>query len=94
MIKYGIFIEGRKGRFGNASFEKEIIDYAISIGIDKIGFATAAPFTTLKARLIRQQELNYQSGFEESDIDKRTNPALLLTIPNRSFPLLWPIQRK
>lgn len=59
----------------------EIIDYAKMIGIDKIGFATAEPFTTLKARLTRQQELNYQSGFEESDIEKRTNPALLFDNP-------------
>lgn len=56
----------------------DIIEYAKEIGIDKIGFTTANPFTTLKERLIKQQQLNYQSGFEEPDIDKRTNPALLL----------------
>lgn len=52
--------------------------YAVSIGIDKIGFTTAAPFRELKNRLVRQQELGYQSGFEEKDLDKRTEPALLL----------------
>lgn len=52
--------------------------YAASIGIDKIGFTTAAPFRELKNRLKRQQELGYQSGFEEKDLDKRTEPALLL----------------
>lgn len=58
--------------------KQDIIEYAKEIGIDKIGFTTANPFTTLKERLIKQQQLNYQSGFEEPDIDKRTNPALLL----------------
>lgn len=60
------------------TLKQEIIQYSKKIGIDKIGFAAAAPFTELKQRLIRQQEFNYQSGFEESDIEKRTNPALLL----------------
>jgi len=54
------------------------VAYAMSIGIDKIGFTTAAPFTELKNRLRRQQELGYQSGFEESDIEKRTEPLQLL----------------
>ncbi|GKV57112.1 epoxyqueuosine reductase [Sporosarcina sp. NCCP-2222] len=61
-----------------AQFQQEIRDYAKTIGIDKIGFTTAAPFRELKNRLKRQQELGYQSGFEESDIEKRTNPVLLL----------------
>jgi epoxyqueuosine reductase len=58
--------------------QQEVINYAKSIGIDKIGFTTAAPFRELKNRLVRQQELGYQSGFEEKDLDKRTEPALLL----------------
>lgn len=61
--------------------QQEVIEYAKTIGIDKIGFTTAAPFNELKNRLVRQQELNYQSGFEEKDLDKRTNPALLLDQP-------------
>ena len=61
--------------------QEQLIEYAQSIGIDKIGFTTAAPFHELKNRLIRQQELGFQSGFEEKDIDKRTNPALLLDKP-------------
>lgn len=52
--------------------------YAKSIGVDKIGFTTAAPFMELKNRLKRQQELGYQSGFEESDIELRTEPIRLL----------------
>lgn len=58
--------------------QREFVAYAMSIGVDKIGFTTAAPFTELKNRLRRQQELGFQSGFEESDIEKRTEPLRLL----------------
>ncbi|WOV86601.1 tRNA epoxyqueuosine(34) reductase QueG [Sporosarcina oncorhynchi] len=61
-----------------AQVQQSIREYAVSIGIDKIGFTSAAPFLELKNRLRRQQELGYQSGFEESDIEKRTEPSLLL----------------
>lgn len=59
-------------------FQKELVAYALEIGIDKIGFASAEPFFSLKHRLIRQQQLQYQSGFEEPDIEKRIRPELLL----------------
>ncbi|MFT4415057.1 tRNA epoxyqueuosine(34) reductase QueG [Fredinandcohnia humi] len=58
--------------------KQEVIEYSKKIGIDKIGFTSASPFEELKARLIRQQELGYQSGFEEPDIEKRTNPQALM----------------
>ncbi|MBD8070616.1 tRNA epoxyqueuosine(34) reductase QueG [Bacillus sp. PS06] len=58
--------------------KEEIIAYSQTIGIDKIGFTTASVFDGLKARLITQQQLGYQSGFEESDITKRTEPEVLL----------------
>lgn len=58
--------------------KKDLIEYAKSIGVDKIGFTTASPFQEMKNRLLRQQALNYQSGFEEKDIDKRTDPKKLL----------------
>jgi epoxyqueuosine reductase len=60
------------------SLKEEIIQYSKEIGIDKIGFTTASTFGELKNRLVRQQELGYQSGFEEPDIEKRVNPKLLL----------------
>lgn len=60
------------------TLKQEIIEYSKTIGIDKIGFGSADVFVELKERLKVQQELNYQSGFEESDIEKRTNPELLL----------------
>ncbi|MDE0582945.1 tRNA epoxyqueuosine(34) reductase QueG [Planococcus sp. A6] len=62
-------------------FQQQLVAYAAEIGIDKIGFASAEPFFSLKHRLIRQQQLNFQSGFEESDVEKRTRPELLMEEP-------------
>lgn len=62
-----------------AQLKEEVVAYSKTIGIDKIGFTSASPFQELKNRLQTQQDLNYQSGFEESDLDKRTNPELLVS---------------
>src|SRR5919205_236535 len=76
--------------------KKEVIEYSKTIGIDKIGFTTADPFTELKNKLIRQQELGYQSGFEEPDIEKRVTPALLMEEPKSiiSIALAYPSKMK
>ncbi|MED0678200.1 tRNA epoxyqueuosine(34) reductase QueG [Aneurinibacillus thermoaerophilus] len=58
--------------------KQEIIAYAHKIGIDKIGFASSAPFLTLKERLYKHRELGYESGFEEKDIEKRTHPEQIM----------------
>lgn len=58
--------------------KQDIVDYSKTIGIDKIGFTTASPFNELKNRLVRQQELGFQSGFEEPNIEKRVNPTLIM----------------
>ena len=76
--------------------KEELIAYSKEIGIDKIGFTTAEPFTELKNRLIRQQELGFQSGFEEPDIEKRVTPSLLLQEPRSiiSIALAYPSKMK
>ncbi|MCD7035110.1 tRNA epoxyqueuosine(34) reductase QueG [Metabacillus sp. GX 13764] len=61
-----------------STLKQDIIAYSRQIGIDKIGFAGADVFETLKQRLLVSQALGYQSGFEEPDIEKRTDPALLV----------------
>ncbi|OUM86125.1 MAG: tRNA epoxyqueuosine(34) reductase QueG [Bacillus thermozeamaize] len=61
-----------------AALKEELKAYAKTIGIDKIGFASAEPFTELKERLVRHRELGYESGFEEPDLERRTNPQLLM----------------
>lgn len=63
----------------NAQLKEELIAYSKSIGVDKIGFASADPFLQLKERLMTQRQLGYDSGFEESDIEKRVRPDLLLS---------------
>lgn len=62
----------------NAQLKKEIVAYSKHIGIDKIGFASVDPFLTLKNRLVQQQKLNYQSGFEKGTMEERTNPKIHL----------------
>lgn len=76
--------------------KEEIIEYSKQIGIDKIGFTTADPFVEMKNRLIRQQELGYQSGFEHKNIDERTNPALLFDEPRSiiAIALAYPSRMK
>ncbi|WP_256710936.1 tRNA epoxyqueuosine(34) reductase QueG [Paenibacillus sp. FSL A5-0031] len=64
-----------------ARLKEEMIAAAPSLGIDKIGIASADPFTSLKQILLRHRELGRESGFEEPDIEKRTNPALLFENP-------------
>jgi epoxyqueuosine reductase len=74
------------------SLKKEIIEYSKTIGIDKIGFAAPSPFEEMKVRLYRQEELQYQSGFEEKDIEKRTEPSLIFDRPKSiiSIALAYP----
>lgn len=62
----------------NTQLKEELIAYSKHVGIDKIGFATADPFVTLKSRLKDQQKLDFQSGFEKGTLDERTKPELLL----------------
>jgi epoxyqueuosine reductase len=76
--------------------KEEIIAYSKEIGIDKIGFTTANMFSELKNRLIRQQELGFQSGFEEPEIEKRVTPSRLLEEPRSiiSIALAYPAKMK
>ncbi|MFF2885658.1 tRNA epoxyqueuosine(34) reductase QueG [Paenibacillus sp. NPDC057967] len=63
------------------TLKQEMKDAAKELGIDAVGVASAEVFTTLKARLIRHRELGRESGFEEPDLDKRTDPSLLFDNP-------------
>lgn len=57
--------------------KEDIIEYAHSIGIQEIGFATPDPFTELKDRLKEHADLGYSSGFEKGSIEERTEPSVL-----------------
>lgn len=61
-----------------AVLKEKIIQKAKELKIDKIGFASADPFVELRERLVQHRKKGYESGFEEPDLEKRTNPALSL----------------
>lgn len=58
--------------------KQDVIDYAHTIGIDSIGFTTADPFDEMKQKLVDYHAKGYASGFEESDIELRTEPTFTL----------------
>jgi len=60
-----------------SKLKEEMREAAPGLGIDSIGVTTADSFDELKQILIRHRELGRESGFEEKDLDKRTNPSLL-----------------
>lgn len=55
--------------------KKKLIEKSRELEIDKIGFASADPFVTLKSRLVEQQRLSYETGFEKGSVEERTEPA-------------------
>lgn len=59
-------------------FKEELLAAASSLGIDKLGISSAEPFLELKERLVRHREAGFESGFEEPDLELRTDPALLM----------------
>lgn len=59
-------------------FKEDMLGAAPSLGIDKLRVTSADPFLELKERLVRHRELGHESGFEEPDLDLRTEPKLLM----------------
>ncbi|NOV02850.1 tRNA epoxyqueuosine(34) reductase QueG [Paenibacillus planticolens] len=64
-----------------SKLQQEIVEAAPSLGIDKIGFTSAEPFTELKDILLRHREKGFESGFEEPNIEKRVRPELSFDAP-------------
>ncbi|RKN71269.1 tRNA epoxyqueuosine(34) reductase QueG [Paenibacillus ginsengarvi] len=79
-----------------AQLKEDIRAAAPELGIDKIGFASAEPFVELKQILIQHRERGYESGFEEPDLEKRTDPALSLERPQSlvSIAIAYPSKLK
>lgn len=80
----------------NAKLKAAIIDAAKEIGIDKIGFTTAAPFDYLKDSLLEQKAKGHTSGFEHQNIDERLYPDLIFDGPKSiiSIALAYPSRLK
>lgn len=63
------------------TLKEQIIAESRRLGIDKIGFTTAMPFTELEEPLNRQRELGHNSGFEHQNIPERIYPELTFEGP-------------
>lgn len=74
------------------TLKEQIIAESRRLGIDKIGFTTAMPFTELEEPLNRQRELGYNSGFEHQNISERIYPELTFEAPQSiiSIALAYP----
>lgn len=62
------------------NIKEKIINYSKKIGIDLIGFTNAQIDNDLKEILEDREKKSFLSGFEESDIEKRINPRLILDV--------------
>ncbi|MEG0782353.1 tRNA epoxyqueuosine(34) reductase QueG [Carnobacterium sp.] len=74
------------------SLKERIIQESQRIGIDKIGFASAEPFSNLEKKLEEQQEKGHHSGFEHPVIKERIYPELIFDEPRSiiSIALAYP----
>ena len=61
------------------TLKEQVIAASREIGIDKIGFTSAAPFDYLEASLIEQKKNGHSSGFEHKVLEERLYPCLLYT---------------
>lgn len=80
----------------NADLKAAIIREAKIIGIDKIGFTTAAPFDHLKESLLEQKAKGHSSGFEHPILEERLYPDLIFDQPKSiiSIALAYPSRLK
>lgn len=62
------------------------------LGIDKIGFASAAPFSHLEKGMRKSQELGHTSGFEHPHLEERLYPEKIFDQPKTiiSIALAYP----
>ncbi|ERL64573.1 tRNA epoxyqueuosine(34) reductase QueG [Schleiferilactobacillus shenzhenensis] len=65
----------------DTDLKQRIIAASQTIGIDKIGFTTAAPFSELAPSLAAQRAKGYSSGFEHQNIDERVHPDKIFDQP-------------
>lgn len=64
-----------------ADLKQRIIAASHEVGIDKIGFTTAANFEGLRESLTEQIKAGHTSGFEHPNLDERLNPDLIFDGP-------------
>lgn len=78
------------------TLKEKIIAESRRLGIDKIGFASAEPFTELEASLQEQKERGYTSGFEHPVIEERIYPERTFENPKTiiSIALAYPTKAR
>ncbi|GCF95276.1 epoxyqueuosine reductase [Enterococcus florum] len=78
------------------SLKERIIAESQRLGIDKIGFASAEPFTELEASLREQKARGYTSGFEHPVIEERIYPEKTFEQPKTiiSIALAYPTKAR
>ncbi|KRN21704.1 (Fe-S)-binding protein [Secundilactobacillus similis DSM 23365 = JCM 2765] len=80
----------------NTTLKQQIIAASQRVGIDKIGFTTAADFEHLRAGLVKQKADGHITGFEHQNLDERLNPDLIFDNPKTliSIALAYPARLK
>lgn len=80
----------------STTLKQQIIAASQRIGIDKIGFTTAADFEYLRAGLVKQKADGHTTGFEHQNLDERLNPNLIFDEPKTliSIALAYPAKLK
>lgn len=74
------------------ALKERIIEKSKELGIDKIGFASAAPFDHLAEGMKKSKELGHTSGFEHPVLEERLYPELIFENPQTiiSLALAYP----
>ena len=75
-----------------AVLKQKIIAKSKELGIDKIGFASAEPFTHLEESMRRSKELGHTTGFEHPVLEERIYPEKIFDTPKTiiSIALAYP----
>lgn len=78
------------------TLKEKIIAESKKLGIDKIGFASAEPFSDLEASLREQKDRGFTSGFEHPVIEERIYPEKTFENPKTiiSIALAYPTRIK
>lgn len=63
------------------TLKEQVIEASKTIGIDKIGFTSAAPFDYLEASLKEQKANGHSTGFEHKVLEERLYPDLIFDQP-------------
>lgn len=67
-----------------------LLEYCKELNIDQVGIAPIGPYKELESRLRVREETNQYTGFEERNIQLRTDPTLTMTEAKSIIVCLFP----